>query len=470
MHLFAPTDGPRAVAAYAYLREVWAGCREHLGMAEPVAALGLPVVMPRSVPASPDGLLAAQERPGDEVFQAVVRLEHDLVCLSAVLAPVPEPGVVDWVELRAAWNTVAGAMPSALVGAVLICQVHVSRPDGTSPPPLVSASPDLAEALALSLPPEEQRGGWAERGVTTGSGFALWEPGGGRDDRIERMLLVAAPSDRDAGLSDWTWIRADGSVAALPQYLGHAAKLRYHLRIWDGGGGLREMRRNLDESARQLREAALDSGDEQRSTGRSTSRDDLLARVRTGVVDLGAVTSRLGEMRHSVAIAAENMRAILDAERTSTIAHDPLGDDLALAEHVVRQLDADLDFLRLAVERASSVVALVDRLVEDHLPPRGQPGDPPADVPLTPTARRELRDELASLFGTGTAATELVEDAGLPRSRHRASAGTSAQEWWAEQLREMENGAVVAPYRTIIAVALRRYPYNSTLRRLARGD
>src|SRR4051794_32987300 len=87
-HIFAPAEGPGATAAYQALTEIWDGCCRKFGMTDPVPEYDLPSVMPSAIEAIAvhgERALAAQERPGVNC-QAIVRLHHDVLCLSVGIA------------------------------------------------------------------------------------------------------------------------------------------------------------------------------------------------------------------------------------------------------------------------------------------------------------------------------------------------------------------------------------------------
>jgi CASPASE and TPR Repeat-Associated N-terminal domain len=87
IHCFAPAEGPAAGEAYEQLRRAWAGCREQMGMTEPIAGLPVSAVLPKTREELPAGeLIAAAENPL-LVQQAVLRRALNVLNLSVLLTP-----------------------------------------------------------------------------------------------------------------------------------------------------------------------------------------------------------------------------------------------------------------------------------------------------------------------------------------------------------------------------------------------
>jgi hypothetical protein len=96
-------------------------------------------------------------------------------------------------------------------------------------------------------------------------------------------------------------------------------------------------------------------------------------------------------------------------------------------------------------------------------------GDMARDLLLGDADRRCLRDELAHLYPDSPAATRLLVDIGLERSRQPLweSAGNPIG-WWAGVFAEFDRGAVEIPYRRLLLTALAEYPSNGVLQEIAR--
>jgi hypothetical protein len=484
VHLYAPTDGPRAAQAYAFLREVWAACRRTLNMEPAFDRLGVPAVLPGSIDdLRGQGVLAAQLHLGDGVHQVLLRRDDDLLCLSVLLAP-PDDGAFGWSRPEEQWRQVAGALPPSLVGAVRLYQGHLGQqahlhqegqvghlvvPVGV-PGPVgvrVPATPALARACGAARSGWDQAPGWEDRGVTTGAGFAVWEPVAVADDQLERTLLILVPACRDGELVAWTWRRRDAAAPPLQRYLAAAAKVRYQWRVRDGGDAIRRQWDRIDERTARLRQLIRDPGPrpaaQAAQAAQAADLRQLVRRLRVDRAELVTLAARLTQMRRNVEISGANMAALLRADGTSPGDHDPFAVDRRLVEHLVDQLDDDLVFLgavSAGTEAALELAGPVPTDMVDH----GQI----EDIQLTPEERVELCAELAAVFGTGLRAAHLMEEIGLPRARQLAAAGVVPLAWWTEMLRELGHGAVESPYRRTLEAALRAFAHNRVFVRLAR--
>ncbi|WP_261561815.1 CATRA conflict system CASPASE/TPR repeat-associated protein, partial [Frankia tisae] len=157
VHLYASTDGPRAVQAYEFLRAVWAACRRVLEMKPAFDRLGVPALLPASIDdLRGRGVLAAQLSLGGGVHQALLRRDDDLLCLSVLLAP-PDDDAFGWSQPEEQWRRVAGTLPPSLVGAVRLYQGHLGRPGVPVPVP---ATPALARSCGATRPGWDQSPGW----------------------------------------------------------------------------------------------------------------------------------------------------------------------------------------------------------------------------------------------------------------------------------------------------------------------
>ncbi|WP_261563448.1 CATRA conflict system CASPASE/TPR repeat-associated protein, partial [Frankia tisae] len=299
------------------------------------------------------------------------------------------------------------------------------------------------------------------RGVTTGAGFAVWEPVAVVDDQLERTLLILVPACRDGELVAWTWRRRDAAAPPLQRYLAGAAKVRYQWRVRDGGDAVRRLWDRIDERATRLRQLMGAPGP--LPAAEAADVRQLVRRLRVDRAELTTLAARLTQMRRSVAISGVNMAAILRADGTSPGEQDLFAVDRRLAEHVVDQLDDDLVFLGAVAAGTEAALELVGRAQAESVD-HGQI----EDIRLTPEEQVELCTELAAVFGAGLRAAHLLEEIGLPRARQLAAAGAVPLEWWTEMLRELGNGAVETPYRSTLEAALRVFAYNRVFVRLAR--
>lgn len=86
-HLFAPLDGPSADRADTLIREIWTRCREQLGMTALVPRIGLDTRLPAEIAKDRRGrsALVAACTDQEQLYQAILRREHDVLNLSILL-------------------------------------------------------------------------------------------------------------------------------------------------------------------------------------------------------------------------------------------------------------------------------------------------------------------------------------------------------------------------------------------------
>ncbi|MFB8406304.1 CATRA conflict system CASPASE/TPR repeat-associated protein [Streptomyces sp. NPDC055912] len=370
VHLYAPCEGPDAAAAYAGLRGIWSAARSLFRMDRPIPGVGLPHDLPEEPPGPAprtaggpaEEPLAAQECP-DEGFQAVLRRHHDVLVLSAALAPgamrapdgstadpsgrpvPPDPVGLPWApgpdRLDALWDAVSGGRTGALLGGA---RLHLCRATPGQAP-----VPPGTDVVAL------------DRGVT------LWEPGPGEDARAERRLHLAADTADDDLLSAWTWSRGDLALPRLARYLLHAAKLRYELRVFERDTG-------------DARLPDVDPGPPDDRPGAHDRTAGQLARRRAAAA---ALAISLRELHRTGTIAAANMAETLrDREPMVLAGAGPFADDRQLADWFLARVDDEAHYLELAASQAEQALAL--------LPPL--PAPPPEPFPTPPGLPRTTSD------------------------------------------------------------------------------
>ncbi|MFF3935187.1 CATRA conflict system CASPASE/TPR repeat-associated protein [Streptomyces phaeofaciens] len=359
VHVYAPTDGPLAKAAYRQIQGVWDRCRDRLGMVQEIPATGLPATLPPDADALTPGRPAAaiEDRAADH--QAVVRREHDVVNLSLVFAApqgtatrrlrIGSASPPGWVEFDRWWAELAADGTDALLGVVHVCQAKFAA----EPAPSLDM---LAHEVRAVLPGAGHAPDWWRRGTTTSDGFAVWEVSPD-DDEAGRRVVVLAPEDRDAELSAWTWSRGDPAMPPLARYLMHTAKLRHQARVRDDGARrLRRLVGEVNDHAERVR-AAL---------ARDAADPAALARLRLDEADLTSAARDLRAMRRTVEIAAHNMTAALA---------EPWRGDRRLAEWLVGQLGDDTEYVEAARELARDFGRLARQGSVEREP---DPGGPPA--------------------------------------------------------------------------------------------
>ncbi|WP_329179205.1 CATRA conflict system CASPASE/TPR repeat-associated protein [Streptomyces sp. NBC_01477] len=361
-HLYAPTDGPDAEAAFRALTDIWHGCRTAFGMADPVPGTDLPQVLPPTPDALPsDGeiAVAAQERRGADC-QAVLRRHHDVWNLSVVLAPHrPGPDPDWWAQVQRDWQALTGRWAPYTLGRALI---HLARVDAG--PEVRTAAASLGDRLGALLP----GGGPLGPGLPVAGPLALWEFGDGDDGRAERRFLLALTPDADAPASAWVWSRGDTRIPPLARYLLHAAKLRYQLRVWRRDGGTRAVRGALDGLAAELRRLGAD--------------DAALAELlRLRRLEALLLHGDLRELRQTVEIAADNLGRALDLDGLLTGA-SPFAEDADVARALLQRLDDELAYLDISADRAARLA----EWVPPPSPPVPSVSGPPVQGPPAPAA------------------------------------------------------------------------------------
>ncbi|GII88922.1 hypothetical protein Ssi03_69120 [Sphaerisporangium siamense] len=373
-HLYAPTDGPDAGAAYRALREIWRYCRLSLHMTEPIPGIGLPNLLPEtpdSFPAGGEVALAAQERPGADC-QAVLRRHHDLFNLSIALAPpeatAPDDGDWPWwrmLDLR--WDAVLAQHGPHLVGEARLYLARVGDEAG-----IRAADPALYDHLN-DLLPEAARGRLGRRGVSASDGLALWETVPAPDERPARRFLLAIAPDADPAASAWVWSRGDTAIPPLARYLLHAAKIRYELRVWLRDGQARHLRDTIERLATEMRRL-----------GAGAAAQAELLRLRR--MDALMLHTDLRALRHTVDIAADNLGRAFDLSALMAPS-GPFADDAGLARSLLERLDDELAYLAMATDRATHLtthdIPVLTPPATAVIPP------PPAGLVIPPPTKPE---------------------------------------------------------------------------------
>jgi hypothetical protein len=352
VHLFAPLDGPLAERAQAQLDSVWTALGD-FGLNRPITATGLPISPLANWRSDASSrALAAREAIGAD-WQAILRLEHDVLNLSLVMASTHDvetrsPGprlqtssaaTPGWAEFDRWLDSLLSGGVDALLGLAVI---HQAKTDTAT----LAERDRVAQDVGRALSHLRQDVGWWEQGVSVTDELTLWELTARPDTRLERHFVVLAPSDRDPVLSAFTWSRGDPELPPLGRHLMHAAKARHQLRVWfDGEGEVEALRDRLDVD---LTHRALAPAEDHADATRRTRND--LARAALTV-------TLLRDMRMTVRIIADNMGRALAENLTAQIpagpaANDPIADDHAAARWLTEMLDdaiASLESARQAL-------------------------------------------------------------------------------------------------------------------------
>ncbi|GAB1817682.1 CATRA conflict system CASPASE/TPR repeat-associated protein [Herbidospora sp. RD11066] len=352
VHLYAPADGPLAADALTHLGEVWARCRDLLGMTVPIAGIGLPAVFPQVLPLrAGETPFAAQEHPTAD-FQMIARRLHDVINVSVVFAAPPEASTRrlrsgsaspnGWAEFDRWWDEMTTGLTGALLGSARIYQAKTGA----------DAAP--TDAIRLALPVVPRSRWWMDRSRSHGD-FTVWDLS--PENGTERRLVIVAPEDQDAELNAWTWSRGDVRLTPLARYLMHTAKVAYQHRVWNADLYVDERRRALDDQADRLAALLADPA----AHPAAIAGEARLLRLEESSVRI--LTTRIEEMRQSVRIARQNMTAALP---------EPFAADVVLADRLAAHLDDAGAYLDLCLRRASEVRDLADTL----------PSSPPGETPV----------------------------------------------------------------------------------------
>ena len=161
--------------------------RLRLGLDAEVPKLGIGTELPATLGEVASGAVAACVGDhDDELNQALFRKSHDVLILSAALAPrIAEADT--WTRLQRQWDSAALA-PAAVYGTVQIFQ-GLLRMGQVTP----SELRPLAHSIAPLVPTARTEPPWHDRGCVTDTGLAVWETGPVDDGRRERRLVVVAP-------------------------------------------------------------------------------------------------------------------------------------------------------------------------------------------------------------------------------------------------------------------------------------
>ena len=347
IHAFAAADGPGAQAAYRAVDEIWRGCGRVFRMTESIPGANLPRLLSGGLAALPIGSEAAHaaQESRDADFQAVLRIHRDVLNLSVALA-MPEgtaaAGGTDsageqwtwWRDLDARWRQLTESAAPHLLGEARLYLARVDDEAG-----IAGAAPALYQRLARLLPADAVVPQAAESaGVSLPRGFALWETATEPDERALRRFVLAIAPDADPAASAWAWSRGDTRIPPLAQYLLHAAKIRFELRVWQRDGRARELRNSLDVVGAELRRL-----------GAADAASQELLRIRRR--DTQLQQAELDDLRRTVAIAADNLGRAVDLAGLRNPG-SPFADDTMLAESMLERLDDEIAYLDQSAVRA----------------------------------------------------------------------------------------------------------------------
>jgi len=246
--VFLSAEEPFAEEGWQRLRALWIQLGARFGMDQAIPALDVPAGLSDSPPADQPRrrrLVAAAESGQAGIWQAALRHQNRVWCLSVMLAP-PRPGdgtdtAQAWARLRDAWPD-TGDGPGHLGETLAFLGLY---PDGT-------AVADVT-AAALGAVPGPALLGWpGRRDLLALPGLAgqlcCWEIGTDRDDgRPRRRLLLLAPAAGESAADALAWTTGDGELPPLGRHLLAASALRYEIRVFDDGEVSRRLRQARDD-------------------------------------------------------------------------------------------------------------------------------------------------------------------------------------------------------------------------------
>jgi hypothetical protein len=346
VHIIALAREPGGVRAYECIRGIWSGCRDRLGMTQPIPDAGVPPDLPSGW-SSASGIVAAAQRPGADVFQVILRCEDGVFALSAILSP--KNTAAGWAELDALWDLASGGLPPEVIGECRLFMAKAVRPA------FRAAAGQLRPGVPL----------W-DHGTRTRDEIVIGEVSPRDDPRVARRLVLLARPGHDAELSAWAWSRGDLTATPFTRYLIHASKLRYQLRVWADGEEPRKLRGDIntavDNLVTLLPAGAADvvaPADEEivAAAGRITA---LLARE-AGVV---VTATRLREMLRTIEITRSNMSAAVSRQVPAGRAVTLFSDDRELAAWLESRISDDIAYLDAARDRARDVTSFADQVMQ----------------------------------------------------------------------------------------------------------
>ncbi|WP_370972641.1 CATRA conflict system CASPASE/TPR repeat-associated protein [Amycolatopsis sp. cg9] len=354
-YVFLPLDGPHSGAAQARVGSWWRHIRTAWRFDAPIEPLGVPADPAPGALVGGSRLVAACQGEGG-IRQAAIRAEHDVLCLTVMLAPPPET------EVEAGWAA-AGRQLAELDLAteepelVGVARIHLALTDGP---------PRTAGPLVRAAAPAPGAVGWSRRfdglELASGAEAALWESHGAPDDRASRQLYLVAPTAAEREVDHLVWTVGDGELVPFARHAMHLARLRYQLRVFERSEGRRQIRTRLDESEDRVRAAATPS-------------PEAVAHLVAALREAETISARVERMRRTVRAIADRAAlpaGIVPAGGTA----GPLTDDLVLTSWFATRLDDEVARLTDACAHARDVLGDDRGRVSEPvrgIPPSGAP-------------------------------------------------------------------------------------------------
>ena len=223
----------------------------------------------------------------------------------------------------------------------------------------VEASAELGQSLAPLLPQGEGRlRDWWNWGTTTSGGYALWDTCVTGDTGSLREIVLVAAASRDADVSAWAWSDGTATLPSFARYLLHAAKVRYEARLLDSLQR-EDPQDGVEEALGKLTVALASEAPHLDEAERLRLR---LSRLNTEESHLGKLEAEMARLRQTATVVSTNLSeaAAGEAGRGGLFAADR-----ALARWLLRQLEYDLGYVRIELERTARIRALIVDEVTD---------------------------------------------------------------------------------------------------------
>ncbi|MFI7077519.1 CATRA conflict system CASPASE/TPR repeat-associated protein [Micromonospora sp. NPDC049903] len=301
----------------------------------------------------------------DHIYQAVefatARLTAFLVCL----APPPAAGV-NWRQLDRDWR--AATQPHSDDGVVGRVRLFYALYEGTHD------EARLAEAIVAALP--DGLGPLVRAPTMLFDGCSLWEAAAEDPQRIERVLVLLAPSDRETDSDALVWPSGPVVLGPLPAYLWEMAVVRHQARRF-------AERRYQSRVDSLIGRAERFEYEETSHPRRSASREATLSALRREVALVAAHEAVLRTMHRTVDAAVENALSWLARGEMSPVPPDgsghsstafssgPLSNDRQYARWLLLEIADTADTVRDAVNYAEPMARIGSAETEQRLQEHG---------------------------------------------------------------------------------------------------
>ncbi len=313
-------------------------------------------------------VLAAAQRRGPGVHQALAFHQHDVLGVTVVIAPAAIDG---WIGLDRTWRQVIDGVPMpGLIGTVTEYLGLLSNPGPlrfTMRNRAAHAPASIGNRLRPQVP--TSTGDWPNWWCRGGPGALVWELPA-TDPAIgtrRRLLVLGREADEDA-IDRWLWSDETPGLVPFTRYLMHAAKLRHQSVLL--AGSLPRLRRAGDAAeaaCNQLRDY-LD-GEETTSVDRLIAADRVVSRVQTERTGLIAALADVRSMARTVEAAQLNMAAAAGSGAMD-VSGGPFASDRQIAQWAVEQLRSEEIYLAAAQQRAKELARVTGAVVARDLSDR----------------------------------------------------------------------------------------------------